>query len=241
MLDFTYTAAAFYALLAVSLASQARVSPASARRGLGVLAIAFAVTIANAAAVLSGLSLQTGETPGWNWLGKLLAVATSLVIVACLPRAWRADAGVAWRWTTGWVVPVIAATAVLCAFSWGLQAALTPKEPFDGARFAYQALMPGLDEELFYRGLLLAILLQAFARTRPVGGAHLGWAALIVTALFAIAHGLRLTPAGVEWSPLVLAVTGLIGFGLVWIRLRCGNIYAPLLVHNLINAGNGFF
>jgi len=47
-----------------------------------------------------------------------------------------------------------------------------------------------LDEELFWRGLLLALLTRAFGPSREVGHASFGVAEIAVTLLFAAGHSL---------------------------------------------------
>jgi hypothetical protein len=245
MLDFILTIAATYAVFAVLVAA----TPPGAERGLlrrqALLWLAAAASLAGGLVVLGGLAVQTRVLGDgvleWNWTGKAAAIVLTLAMMGRLPGATRAEFGLTLRWTPGSVVPVSLVAAGLCSFSWGLQALLTEAEPVAVERLAYQALMPGLDEELFFRGLLLAVFLRIFPDPERSGPAPIGWAALCVTALFAIGHGLRITPDGIQGSAVVLAVTGLIGLGLLWIRRRSGTLIAPLFVHNLINLGNGFF
>jgi len=244
MLDFAITTAVLYLpIAALALAVRRETPPRSQRLTLTILALA--VTLVNGIVVLGGMAVQQ-QLPffsalEWNWPGKIAAVIATLAMMRCLPGATRGEMGLTWKAMPGSVVPAMIAAVALCAFSWTLQAALTGPSPIEPERLAYQALMPGLDEELFFRGLLLAVLIRAFGAGPSLAGAPIGWAAIAVTFLFAAGHGFRIIPDGVQFSALAVAVTGVIGFGLVWIRQRTGTLLAPILAHNIINLGNGFF
>ncbi len=91
------------------------------------------------------------------------------------------------------------------------------------------------------RGLLLALLLRGFAERWNLWGAPMGPAAVSITFLFAAGHGLRIVEGSLFFDPLNFAVTGTLGFGLLWLRQRTGSLAAPVLVHNLLNVGSSFF
>jgi len=58
-------------------------------------------------------------------------------------------------------------------------------------KWLFEATMPGLDEELFWRGLLLALLTRSFGAGKELARATFGPAEIAITLLFAAAHGLR--------------------------------------------------
>ena len=98
--------------------------------------------------------------------------------------------------------------------------------------------MPGLDEELVFRGLLLAFFVRAFGAGRELAGGTFGLAGVGVTFLFAAGHGLLLLTNGalvMNWHAFI--VTGMIGAGLLWLRTRTGSLALPLVAHNLVNFG----
>ncbi|WP_407667176.1 CPBP family glutamic-type intramembrane protease [Myxococcus qinghaiensis] len=69
----------------------------------------------------------------------------------------------------------------------------------------------------------------------------MGGAALAEAFLFAAGHSRLYSGGAFQFSALAMAVTGLIGFGLLWIRQRTASLLLPILVHNVINVRNGFF
>jgi len=176
----------------------------------------------------------------WNWLGKAFAIVFSLALIAML-RMPRAEVGLTWRQKAGWIVPVLVVMTVTCVFSWITQFMSHEGPHLTQERLMFQASMPGLDEELFWRGVLLALLTRAFGSGCKFWGAAFGPAEIAITVLFAAAHGLRLSHGTIAFNASAFAITGLIGAALMWLRTRTGSLAIPMLTHNLVNFGNSFF
>jgi membrane protease YdiL (CAAX protease family) len=90
----------------------------------------------------------------------------------------------------------------------------------------YQATLPGLVEEVLFRGVLLALLDRAFVVRRVVLGASIGWGGVVVTVVFVALHGLDVA---VLFGVLPAALLYL------WLRARTGSLVLPVIVHNLWN------
>lgn len=153
----------------------------------------------------------------WNWQGKALALLALVLLVATWPGlTWR-DVGVTVP-APGWwrlVLAVLAGTVVLQLVTGPLgDLAPTPET------FAFQATMPGLDEELMFRGVLLVLLDRALAARRSMWGGQVGWSALITTLLFGLGHGLfvREGPT-LAFDPTSVVVTSIVGLVLLWVRI----------------------
>ena len=90
----------------------------------------------------------------------------------------------------------------------------------------YQASMPGLVEELLFRGVLLALLDRAFVARRKVSASRSAgvrrWSRLVFLAL----HGVRIGH-----------LTGVLPAALLflWLRQLTGSLVMPIAVHNLWN------
>jgi len=111
-----------------------------------------------------------------------------------------------------------------------------PTEPADADTLAFQLTMPGLDEELFYRGVLLVMLNEAFGRPLSVLGAPMGWGALVSSFAFGLTHALGYADGGFSVDATALALTGLPALLLVWIREKTGSVVLPILLHNFANS-----
>jgi uncharacterized protein len=175
-----------------------------------------------------------------NWTGKLMAITASLGLILLVPGM-KAAAGFRFQQNPGSLVPAMICTAMLCAFSWTVAFLLANGTDLSTSRLLFQATLPGLDEELFYRGILLALMLFAFEDKWKLVGAPVGPAVFSVTLIFGMVHAVAYQGGELRFDPAFFGVVALMGFGLVWIRQRTGSLLMPILAHNLVNLGNSFF
>lgn len=178
-------------------------------------------------------SLLPGE---WNWQGKLLALAATLAIAALPAFGWR-KVGLTLVQTAGSLKASIPVALLYCAFFAGLALAL-PSEPADAETVAFQLTMPGLEEEPFYRGILLFALDRAFTGRVRLLGVEWGWGAVLSCALFGLAHAFGYARGGFTFDALTMALTALLSLIAVWLRLRTGSLVLPVALHNVGNASS---
>jgi len=100
---------------------------------------------------------------------------------------------------------------------------------------AFQMTMPGIEEELFYRGLLLYAFDRAFAGRWRWLGVEWGWSAVFSSALFGLAHAFGYGADGFAFDPKTMALTAVPAFLAVWLRLRTGSLLLPIVLHNFGN------
>lgn len=167
----------------------------------------------------------------WNWEGKTLAVALSLAVATLL--GWKRS-GLTLKQDRQGLPGALALCAVLVAVFVGL-ALYFPGQGFDADSLAFQLTMPGLDEELFYRGVLLLMLNEAFGRPIRVLGAPMGWAAVITSVAFGLMHALSYSDGAFAFDAVTMAATGLPALLLVWLREKTGSLLLPVLMHNFGN------
>nr|WP_295670440.1 CPBP family intramembrane glutamic endopeptidase [Sphingomonas sp.] len=107
----------------------------------------------------------------------------------------------------------------------------------DTETIAFQLTMPGLEEEPFYRGVLLFALDQAFTGRKRFLGVDWGWGAVLSCFLFGLAHAFGFSDGHYSFDAVTMALTALPSFIAVWLRLRTGSVLLPVLLHNF---GNSF-
>lgn len=209
------------------------------------LAVALALLLGYWAAVVAGAAVQSGLPFAgglrWNWVGKAISTGVTLVATFAVLRGAALEAGLTLRARSGSLRPALTVTGALCAASWIAEALAADGRDMSAERLAFQALMPGLDEELFFRGLFLAVLTRALPDRGRLFGAPVGPADAVVAFVFAAGHGVGWGPAGATLDLPAFALTGGLGAGLLWLRRRTGSLLAPIAAHNLINLGNSFF
>jgi len=168
----------------------------------------------------------------WNWEGKTLAIALSLTVALVLgARRTGLTLKQDRKGLPGALVLCGAVIAVFLALAFW-----SPNAPINADELAFQLTMPGLDEELFYRGVLLLMFNEAFARSWRILGAPMGWGALITSVAFGLAHALGYSDGGFTFDALTMALTGGPALLLVWLRERTGSLLLPVLMHNFANS-----
>lgn len=173
--------------------------------------------------------------PGsWNWQGKLLALAATLAIAALPALGWR-RVGLTLAQKPGSLRAAVPVAALYCAFFLGLALAF-PNGDASGEDVAFQLTMPGLEEEPFYRGILLFALDRAFAGRRRFLGVDWGWGALLSCLLFGSAHAFGFSDGRFSFDAVTMALTALPALVAVWLRLRTGSLLLPVALHNFGNA-----
>ncbi|MGI4886806.1 MAG: CPBP family intramembrane glutamic endopeptidase [Janthinobacterium lividum] len=182
----------------------------------------------------------------YNWLGKLLSILVSVLIVY----------GFKWvsPWEVGLVRPLPGAgravgpvTPGLVVVQFVIACVSRGHGPAPGWEdLLYQATMPGIEEELFFRGTLLGLLGRAFPRTVPFFGTRTSWGGAVSVLLFTPVHGLTFGAGPLQTLPQVHLAPGqaayLVAWGAVylWVRERSGSCFAAMATHNLSNLSGRF-
>lgn len=169
----------------------------------------------------------------WNWFGKCLSTGLILLVafgLAAFGKLRLREMGISFVQAPGtgrailWVaIPAILLQCVLAATLFGHSG------PPSRETILFQASLPGLSEELVFRGVLLAMLDRAFIGRVSLGGAKLGYGAIVIILYFGLIHGL-MHP---NWVSGLYAAMG--GFLFVWLRSRTGSVVVPVFTHNVLN------
>ena len=169
----------------------------------------------------------------WNWQGKLLATAGSLAIASLPMFGWR-KVGITLHQGEEKRGPTYGVIAAAFVFFVGIAFAF-PNDPVTAETVAFQATMPGIEEELFYRGILLLALNEAFRGRVRILGIDAGYSVLLLTILFGMGHAFSIGDSGVSFDPLTFAITAIPSLILIWVRERTGSIIWPIILHNVAN------
>lgn len=172
----------------------------------------------------------------WNWQGCLLSVVWVLVLVRLVPSVSLTSIGVTSRLRQGWLKPSVFALLIAVAvpavfFALGSRVRLTAEG------WIYLSIMPGLAEELVFRGVIQSLLNRVFARSCHLAGASCGWGLVIAAVLFAGANGLVAVDA--QLHPRIVLHAGiaplLVSLVSGWVRERSDSIWPSVFGHNLSN------
>ena len=212
--------------------------------GRGKVGWAFTFAAIIAFALYSTAIFHAPSIPGmpeleglqYNWIGKIAAILTTLammfVAMRVSPAITRETLGLTLKQNEGSLRPALIATAAMVAIQVALQLAFGGGgEPPSTETLVYQAIIPGVDEELLFRGLLLALVAAALSTWQH----GWRWAGAFVTLVFALGHSLLFAAEGVQFAPDALIYVAILGALMMYIRLRTGSILIPLIAHNLTN------
>lgn len=199
------------------------------------------IALAAACALYLGLDdLVTGLPAGnnafafidgnWNWTGKIYSILLSVGALIAL-RIHPESVGLRLEQDT----PKLAVAGVIGFIIWGMSLGLLfePGAP-DVETLAFQASMPGIAEELVYRGIAPAILMGLILGKHGHNG--MPWAVITATAvIFGVWHSLSYSEGTFGFD----VMSGLFPFiGSVvggWLRFKTGSLLVPLLGHSLAN------
>ncbi|WP_428152268.1 CPBP family intramembrane glutamic endopeptidase, BDIM_20840 family [Brevundimonas sp.] len=170
----------------------------------------------------------------WNWQGKALALTATLGIAGLPAFGWRA-CGFTLRQAPDSLTTALPVALLYVALFVALGLAF-PNEPASVETLAFQLTMPGLEEELFYRGLLLVVLARAFTGRVRFLGVEWGWGALLSCMLFGLAHAFGFSRGGFHFDPITMALTAIPSLIAVWLALRTRSVALPVILHNFGNA-----
>jgi|SRR5579871_522242 membrane protease YdiL (CAAX protease family) len=216
-------------LLPLVLLAYRSAKPPAARRLIvvaGLIYLDLACSLAPGAAWFGSLS--------WNWQGKILEVLWVLLLAA-LPGYCLARLGIRARLAPRSVLPILCVmlAAVALPLVFWFQGM---RMPADRETLLFEFTMPGLAEELVFRGVFQSLLNEVFGQPWRFGGASFGWGAVLSTALFVVGHGAifdRQLRLQTSIFAMVFALPPAVLLG--WLRERTGSVWPGILVHNLVD------
>jgi uncharacterized protein len=165
----------------------------------------------------------------WNWEGKVYSLLLSVLVIFALrikPKA----IGLTLEQRN------LKASLIALAISvpWGISWGLLFKPGLSAETLAFQALMPGLAEELTYRGIAPALLLGLIRGKEPLPG--IPWVVVFISAImFAAWHGLGYSSGSFSFQLVPALLTGIGAIALGWLRFNSGSLLFPFLLHGVAN------
>lgn len=181
---------------------------------------------------IQGLQIIHGKL---NWTGKLFGIFFGLIVYFLLRQKLKPFDFLRFKQDpkslkrTILVTIIITCTTLFSFFD-------TPKQ-FDFETLIYQLTMPGFDEEIMYRGILLGLLLTCFKDVIIIGKRTYGNpSVLFIGLLFGLAHGLGVEDNfNLKFDPYSFISTFIPGYVWSWITAKSKSIVQATISHNLMN------
>ena len=168
----------------------------------------------------------------WNWVGKIYTIIGSILFLMLYRKYPLKDYFLTFKQENKFFIKGILIIVSLLILK-TIQMFLASTKLLNWETLFYQFSMPGIDEEIAYRGIMLGLLTKILKSKNLI----LNSSVWITAILFGFAHGLSLTT---EFSILfnIQPFLRTLIYGLIWgwITIKSGSILLALISHNL---GNG--
>lgn len=182
-------------------------------------------------------ALVTLTAPGihglaWNWSGKTASLVLAVIIfmILRLPSDQSAlrwpQTRMEWRWT-------VLGVAVASAFAGVVNFVLRDHSSLSIEQLVYEGSLPGLAEEMVWRGVLFIFLARAYTPTNDV--VNFAPAAVISTLIFGLGHGVSLDHGSPNFHWLPFCYATLLGAWLAFLRIRVKSMITLTVAHNASN------
>jgi membrane protease YdiL (CAAX protease family) len=213
-----------------ALSEQRVASPAASSRGMISLGLGFLVVYSLVLLYARRLPFLARIPGQWNWSGKIMSIAFSCLVLACSPWL-RQNVGLRWRQSrgsAGW-----SAGCLLACLAIGVSGgfAVAPRA-FSWESLLFQFFIPGIDEELAFRGIALALLERGFGQSPVSCRMRFGWAALITSLFFGLGHAVSFGHGQFGFSLAPFFMTTAFASAAALIRTRSGSLLWPMLCHS---------
>ena len=106
----------------------------------------------------------------------------------------------------------------------------------DAETFLYQATMPGLSEEIVFRGIFLGLLNKIFLSKWTILNITFGWGLILTSILFGLAHGLYFDKTWIfHFDFPIFIQTFFMGIIFGILREKSKSLIPSVICHNLSN------
>ena len=172
----------------------------------------------------------------WSWQESLLSTAWPFLLVALVPGISSASIGLTSRFRPGWLKPSIVAGLLALAVP-AVLFLLGTRKKLDTGSWVFLLIMPGLAEELVFRGVYQPLLNRVFGKPWRLAGAEFGWGLIITAILFAGSNGLVAVDPQLHARIVLHAAIAPFLMSLVsgWVRERTDSVWPSVFGHNLSN------
>lgn len=172
----------------------------------------------------------------WSWQECILSTAWPFLLIAVVPGISLVSVGITSRFRPGWLKPSIVALLLALAVP-AVFFILGARKKLDAEGWAFLLIMPGLAEELVFRGVYQPLLNRVFGKPWRLAGAECGWGLIITAILFAGSNGLVAVDSQLNPRIVLHAAIAPVMLSLVsgWVRERTDSVWPCVFGHNLSN------
>ena len=172
----------------------------------------------------------------WNWTGKIYGIIFGLTMYFSLIKQFKQHKFLRIKQDNETLNKTIQLSLFPIIFMVLFSISLTSKE-FNSETLFFQLTLPGFDEEIMFRAVLLGLLLTCLKDKILIGNYNLGNpSVLIIGLLFGLCHGVQVTKKlNIEFEIIPFISASSFGYIWSWIAYKSKSILQPVISHNLSN------
>ena len=167
----------------------------------------------------------------WNWDGKICGIVCCITLYFIFRKLFNANNFFTFKQnsdgvksaTYGAIIIVVVSTIVWSIFV---------NAKFNIETLLFQISLPGIDEELMFRGVLLGLMCCSLRTTRS---SFCSPSIILNAILFGLMHALTITYNSVNFDPIYFVQTGAAGYVWGWITIKSRSVLLAVISHNLSN------
>ena len=169
----------------------------------------------------------------WNWDGKMYGTVCGITMYFIFRRQFADNNFFTLRQDKAGLKSALKVViAIMCV---SLLGGIVNDKEFNLETLLFQLSMPGIDEEIMCRGVMLGLMCSALRE----GGKPSRSPAIIINGIwFGLVHSLAFQNGEVAFSVGSFIATGIVGYALAYITIKTRSILIPMLTHNLCNFAN---
>jgi len=169
------------------------------------------------------------------WQAKFLQFIWPILFILIYRHLSFSDVGVTIKIRTGSFRPILIMALVLVLLKI-LEIVNGFRHPGNIEWLLFMMIMPGLSEELIFRGVFQSLLDRSFGKPWRLWGAQVGFGLILTSLIFGIEHYQMINRAGIiHFNGPINIAPFYAGFALGWIRERGGSLLPCIIVHGLID------
>ncbi|NBB31712.1 CPBP family intramembrane glutamic endopeptidase [Cellulophaga sp. BC115SP] len=171
----------------------------------------------------------------WNWTGKIFSSIFGVLIYYLLQKELKPHDFIKLRQEQESFLKTLSISSFpvcIALFSY-----FDTSISFDAETLLFQMTLPGVDEEIMFRAILLGLIIPCFKEGITVLNTNIGNpSVLFVALLFGLVHGLTITnnyKLYFDYYPIIW--TSFYGYLWGWISIKSKSILQAIISHNMCN------
>lgn len=166
----------------------------------------------------------------WNWDGKIYGIICGIAAYFIFRRQFADNNFFTLKQNKEGLKSAL--KVVIAILSIAILGGIVNDNDFNLETLFFQISMPGIDEEIMYRGVLLGMMCSAL---RAGSKAWRSPAIIINAILFGLVHALTLSDGTPQFNTVNFIWTGILGYSFGYITIKTRSFLIPMITHNLYN------